>query len=145
MRLFQNAFVLLSATAFGLGLGAMTVDFGLSILFKPPQGESFGGAFAWLGMIVCGGAAGALIGFVSAIRWISHHENPIWTLAVWIGLVAGMAVGLLATYLTSGRYFLWFWLIRASFYVSASGAVGAFIARFGFGGKASKPKPKRRR
>jgi hypothetical protein len=130
MRYVQNGVLLIGAAALGVGVGAMVVNLGLSMLFKPPQGESFGGAIAWVALIVCGAIAGGLIGFIGAVRWITQKEIAIWRPVVWLGIAVGFGVGMLITSLTSGRYYWWFWLMRAAFYAPSCAAAGGFLTHF---------------
>ena len=133
MRLFQNGLLLIGATALGFGLGALAVDAGLSSVLTKPKGENFGGGLIWVGLIFCGGIAGAFTGFGGAVHWIVQHESRIWSPPVWIGTALGLAVGLLVSFRLSAGLQLWFCLVCATFIVPACSAGGGLLARIAVG------------
>jgi hypothetical protein len=144
LRWLQNTIILTIATAFGFGLGAQAVYFGLSLLFGRPKGENYGGAIILVGMVLIAGLVGAVIGFVNAVRWITQHETQPWRPPVWIGLLLGLAVGVLVTHFTSARHYWWFWSTRAAFFMPACGIAGGLLAGL-IARKSNRPTPRRRR
>lgn len=144
MGWLQNILILTTATAFGFGFGVQGSYTSMTYLFKEPKGENFGGGPIWIVIILAAGIVGALIGFVSAVRWITQHDEQPWPSRVWIGLLIGLAVGALVTHFISARYYWWFKLIRAAFIVPVCSVAGGLVAGFA-GRKSNRPTPRRRR
>jgi hypothetical protein len=91
-RVLQNLFFVIGATAAGAFSGAGLAF--LSALAVFPSGRDSGGAVgAFLFLAICGGVVGAIAGLVGSIRWIARCPEETWTLATWIGVAVGLAIG----------------------------------------------------
>jgi hypothetical protein len=143
LKLLQNFLLVIGATAFGTGFGAVGTYRGMTLVFTEPRGENWGGAIFWLFMMLGGGIVGMIVGFISSLKWVLRRESEPWGPFVWLGAALGAALGLFASFQFSAGVEFWFWLLRVAFIVPACSAIGGLLA--GLAVREPKRPQKRRR
>jgi hypothetical protein len=130
VRFFQNTLLVIGATALGtISCGPGLLYFVALTLWRP-RGLDFA---VVIPLFSCGAAIGTFLGFVAGLHWITTRNIKMWKPRVWIGIAAGIAVGLairfanaLPGYPELGELFQ-FWAVTAAL-AAALGMLGGMVA-----------------
>lgn len=143
----QNILVVLVATAFGFGAGMFAAYGALKSVFPEPRGEAFGSAPVWLAVMALGALLGAIVGFVSAVRWIARQESRAWGPFVWLGGALGGVLSVFAMMAFREGVTDWFWYVCTVFVAASSSAIGGVLLNTVMKSTqpAKKPKSKKKR
>lgn len=99
MRFFERSLLIIGSSAFGAASGGLGLAYLAALtVFRLRPGEEPGLAWgAYIGVFVCmllGGTLGAIVGLVGAVGRITQGEAKSWSPITWIGVVLGLAAGL---------------------------------------------------
>lgn len=143
MRLIERLLLVVGATALGMAVcGPVLVVIAAATVFRTRPGAEpgldWGSALGALGCGLCGGVAGAAIGFTWTVRRVAGDPVRPWTAATWVGVAIGLAAaaGVRFSGLLSGHLFadlIRWWAGAVIFFVAAGtlgGLIGAGVGRW---------------
>jgi hypothetical protein len=99
----QNVLLLVGLTVLGAVLTGPGVWYAavLTIFRPPPHSDpslAWGAAYAMIPCFACGGALGAVVGFIIAVRWMDRRRSRPWKWTTWAGIALGLVLGLAIRY-----------------------------------------------
>jgi MFS family permease len=111
-RFIRGCVVLTGGTLFGLSAGALGTLGLLTLLFGALKQDGWGAAPIWLFFMAVGGGGGLLAGFIYSIQWLRNRDAVAFGVFDWLGLLVGVAVGIVLCHLIFERYY---WFMQALF------------------------------
>ncbi len=94
MQFPQIVLLLIGGSALGLVSCVVFVFCVVATIDTSGSAEDWGAAIFFVFFSFCGGIFGAVVGLVLSLRWISDHGSKPWTPSNWIGVLLGLAIGL---------------------------------------------------
>jgi hypothetical protein len=99
MRWLENLLLVVGLTTLGLTFGGLGLAaFAVVVVFRGRAGQqpsmNWGSLYGAIGALICGGFLGALVGFAWGINCIRERDDRPWPLTAWLGIAAGLILGL---------------------------------------------------
>ncbi|WP_165220532.1 hypothetical protein [Aquisphaera insulae] len=94
MRFIRDSLLIVGSASLGTMLGFFGLVFLAGMMARPGQEPWQTGFGQYMGGLFCGAPLGLLSGIIAAFAWLRAREAPEgWDVFVWLGIVAGLAVG----------------------------------------------------